>query len=650
MAKYQDKKGKSFKTRAAAKASNLSYDSKNKDNLKKQIDILQQVVGLQKQVNQKRASEPQRATDAEIDAWYKQGLTEGSMIPGRGVLLPDGSFDTTSLNKPKGEVLGASTDSPSDVGMFGTDATDEASDYEGGTFEAGPETLKKTKVNSEMERSLNERYGGNSGGGTRGMSLYNADKIAQQRAQVSSGVTYAFNPETLKKTQRAIDKFGFALDEVSNSPFEPKQYKQDAKNNLIEVTSKELGQMFTDPNEIYSAYQFNPQFKATLDKFIQKGGTIEGVAKNVSTPPVGTSEGQNVQDSATYLANLRNPQANQEAEKMALEELSPESDIAQEEIMRQAKIPSELKTLYFGDEKSIGIVQMRRKQAEEEARVLEEREKDEKKTARDRAELQIERNKADVKIAEAKIEENRLAAKNYMTAKLASLGALQTTGAAPLAIQTLETKYQTEVSNLRTKLKFANREVEIGMNETLDKIENDTDDKILKIQEDLTKDSETIAKEVLKAQNDAEKQIYTITEQYARRLRERTTKYTDDLKAAAEKQAKEYAKLASGGIDFTSVGNVTSKSKIVSTIERMLENSRGSDGYVNSEVYAKALKDWIAKGGTTRSFVAAFPTKLYSNPNDTSLPPALSYAKESQTLPRESNDDDELTYEEIMGG
>ncbi len=104
MATYQDRKGKTFKTREQAKASNLAMDSAKKGNLQKQVDILTQVVDLQKQLNAKKASgggstpaPSQYATDAEIAQYARQGLTEGSMIPGRGVLRPDGSFDTSTL-------------------------------------------------------------------------------------------------------------------------------------------------------------------------------------------------------------------------------------------------------------------------------------------------------------------------------------------------------------------------------------------------------------------------------------------------------------------------------------------------------------------------------------------------------------------------
>lgn len=480
--------------------------------------------------------------------------------------------------------------------------------------------------------------------------------------QISQNTSFAFNPETLKRTQRAVDKFNFALDEADKDPFEPKKFKEDTKGNIIEVTSKELGQLFTNPDQVFSEYKTNPQLKVTFDKFIKKGGTLEGIAKNVATQPTQDNQitnqmvdqGQlpadqregNVQSPSDYLAGLTNPTASREAERKALDELSPESDIAQEEIMRQSKIPAELKSLYFGDEKSIGILQMKRDQAVEEVRLLEEKERDEKRTARDKAQLQIQKNKAEAKAAESEIEQNRIAAKNYMTNRLAQLGALQTTGAAVLALQTLETKYQIQTTNLRTKLKFANRELEVGLSEDIDKIENDVADNIIKIQEDLTKDSETVAKDVLKAQNEAEKEVYRITEQYSRRLRERTTSFTDKLKAEAEKYAKEYAKRASGGIDFTSAGSPASKSKIVTTIENVLESSRGKDGYVNSEEYARQYKAWVAKGGTAKTFTTAFPPKLYANPDDTSLPPNLQYARESQTLKKEK-DSDEISFDEI---
>jgi len=386
-------------------------------------------------------------------------------------------------------------------------------------------------------------------------------ELKKRKGQVSASTSFAFNPETLNRTKRAIDKLGFSLDEANNDPFEPNEFKEENKRSAVELTEKEIAKLFNDPNDLLNAAQTNPAFQATLQDLLKNGGSVEGISKNISagvtvdnqitnglvnSGQLPENQRENVaQDSFNMLAGISNPKANQEAEEQAIEELIPESQIAQDEIARQAQIPDDLKTLYFGDEKTLGILDIRKNQAEEEIKLLEAQEKDAKRTARERASLQVDRNRAEVKKARATIEENRLRAKNYMTGALAKLGALKTTGAAPLALQTIETKYQGQITSLETSYEFANREIEIGLDEDLDGIENGTNEAILGIQQDLTKDTETVTKEILKAQQASEKEIYRITEQYARRLRTRTTKYTEDLKKAAEKYAKAFAKTAS---------------------------------------------------------------------------------------------------------
>ncbi len=424
----------------------------------------------------------------------------------------------------------------------------------------------------------------------------------KRTSQISSNTTFTFNPETLKRTQRAIDKLGFALDEADNDPFEPNEFKDENKKASIELTEKEIGKLFNDPNELLNAYQTNPQFQQTIDSFLQAGGTMEGISKNITAPVAG----QDIQDPASYLANLSNPQANQEAEDIALEELAPESQIAQDEIARLSNIPDDLKSLYFGNEKSIGLLEMKRVQAEEEIRILEEEERDAQKTARDEAALQIDKNKAEVKKQRAQIEENRLRAKNYMTAQLAKLGALKTTGAAPLALETLEVKYQGQITNLETAYDFASRAIEVDLEEKLDGIENDTDRAILSIQEDLTKDTETVTKEILKAQRASEKEIYRITEQYARRLRTRTTKYTEDLKKATEKYAKEFAKTAG---DTIGPGNIVGgreyrEGQYVLNKGVLLPNGQYDDIGLTPSLEREVVNSNIFGGDAIRYFVA----------------------------------------------
>lgn len=561
---------------------------------------------------------------------------------------------------PAGEVLGASTTSGG-----GSSALKDFSINNSPGNQITQDDAEDLSLKS-LSKKLAKQYYGSSDNAKKA-----SDEIKRnaQMGQTSANTTFAFNPETLKRTQREIDKFGFALDELDNDPFEPKEFKDEERKNTVEVSGRELGKLFDSPEQLYDAYQFNLPMKAALDNFIKKGGSLDAISKNITAPVVndGMTEDNRItnemvdrgelpesareiypqQSSSQYLANLRNPAANQAAEKKALDELAPESQIAQDEIARLGRVPDSLKKLYFGDEKTIGMLGMKINQAKEEARIIEEKEKDAKNTARSRADLAIDKNRAEAKQFEAEIEQNRLKAKNYMTGALAKLGALKTTGSAPLAIATLDAEYDGQVTQIKSKYKYANRELEIGLTEDLDKIENDTDESILKLQEDLTLDTEKMSKEVIKAQQDAEKQVYTVTEQYARRLRERTTSYTEDLKKEAEKYAKEYAKkvAAAGAGGFTSAGKPTSKNYIISKIEKRLDASRGSDGYVNSSEYAAAMEEWIASGGTAATFKTSFPTANYANPEDTSLPPALRYAKPSQTV--SSDDEDDFDFDAI---
>ena len=60
---------------------------------------------------------------------------------------------------------------------------------------------------------------------------------------------------------------------------------------------------------------------------------------------------------------------------------------------------------------------------------------------------------------------------------------------------------------------------------------------------------------------------------------------------------------------------------------QVLEQSKGSDGYVNTEVYVNALKAW-PKGAD--DFFKKFPPGLYVNPDDPTVPDSIFY----QTLKR----------------
>lgn len=464
----------------------------------------------------------------------------------------------------------------------------------------------------------------------------------KKQSQVTAGTSAVFNTEVSGKTKRAIDQLGFALNDITNSPFNGKTSKLKKTEGLIESTGKQLAKLFKTPEEFNQAYTTNQTFKDAIDRFQKFGGKADSVTSSIVPPPETTEPG--VQTTADFLSTIRNPLANQEAEQKAINELIPERDVDQAEIARQAGIADQMRKFYMGDEATVGLLKQQELNAKEEIRINEQEEKDDKNSLKAKAKHAIAKNKAEVEVESAKIEQNRLAAKNYMTGYLAKLGALNTTGAAGLAIQTLDTKYEMAVSELKTTAKYANQELELNLVDDINKVETDTDKEILKIQQDLTKTTEDVFKEVTKVQQAADKEIYNITAGYTKTFRERTAKHTQDLKDAAEKYAKEFAKTASNGIDFTAGGLPTTKSKIVSTIEKRLKASRGSkDGHVNSETYTKAYEEWVDKGGTMRTFKNAFPPADWVNPDDYSLIPALRYAKESQTLPKETADEEDFS-------
>lgn len=65
--------------------------------------------------------------------------------------------------------------------------------------------------------------------------------------------------------------------------------------------------------------------------------------------------------------------------------------------------------------------------------------------------------------------------------------------------------------------------------------------------------------------------------------------------------------------------------------EQYLNSKKGSDGFVDPDSYQKAYDDFLAKGGTTKAFLAAYPPKDYVNPAATTLPSYLMPAKTKAT-------------------
>jgi len=429
-------------------------------------------------------------------------------------------------------------------------------------------------LNDKNSADLAAQYGLNIPGFDLGMfagmtSGEAARKAQEQRdrllGKTSANTSYSFNPESLASTKRASDRFQLSLDSINNDPFSATGDKQDKRSNLLESTANDFARGFGSAQEFYDALQNNPELAASLSSFIKAGGTPSQIASRIQTVTNGITAPQ---DTASYLDSLDKLTGNKTMEEQrAYDALTPERQIAQDEIARLAGIPKQLTDAYFGTETQTGIWEQKKIQAENAKQIIETKELNERASLREKAQYDIDKNNADAQIAQSEIETNRLQAKNYMTGMLAKLGALQTTGAAPKALSTLEQKYQQQAQQLSTKLSFANRLIQINLTKDINDLETSRDEKIQSINEDLTKTEEQITKEILSATNAANKEIYSITSSYATKLRSQTDKYIAETKSNSDKYLDSFLKLAGKGVSFANI------SKLIDANGRIIPNA-----------------------------------------------------------------------------
>lgn len=480
---------------------------------------------------------------------------------------------SNQVNKPAptGQVLGASSNRPLNAaqmgGASGLGFEDQATqDVVSGQVQAttnsgGSKSQAGDSVSSSQANSLVKGYGLEglfNAKSLEGKTIGEASQIIQREkakrtGQITSNTTFAFNPETISGAKKIVDRVGIGINDITNDAFSSKGTQQDKIKATLEASAREIASLFNSQEEYNNAVSSNTQLQQTLDTFQKLGGDIGNISNKIASPVVDNQP----KTTSEYLANLSNPQANQQAEQKAMDELIPERAIIQDEIARQQNIPAEFKDLYFGTEEQVGLLELKKNQALEEKRIIEQKEKNDQITLKAKAQLAIEKNDAERRVQVSQIEENRLAAKNYMTGMLAKLGALKTTGVAPMALQTLDTKYQIQTQTLENKYKYDEQSIKIQLDDALNNVETDTDEQILKLEQDLTKDYEDITKEILKLQQSADRETFNLTNKYATLLRTRTTAYTKELKAEAEKYAKAFAKTASGGIDLFSLAKTT---------------------------------------------------------------------------------------------
>lgn len=410
-------------------------------------------------------------------------------------------------------------------------------------------------------------------------------RLAQQSA-LTAGV---FNPQTIAGVKKTMGGFQARLDEITNQPWNKPDKARDTKD-LVDLFSSDIAKNFTSYQDFQVAQQ-SPDFINTIDSYIKAGGTLSEINAKIqtrvagiqeATDPVSFIDRQNqlqakiikqvpnndgtithTMDDGTSVTTDQAGNPISAADQAVRDALDPETDIGQKEIARQTGMAKDVADFYFGTPEKIGFLAQEKALNEAKSKAAAERLADDKTSSRDKAQYTIDKNTSDIAVAEAENETNRLNSKNYMTGWLAKMGALITTGTAPLALATLEEKYQTNSRNLKLKLSFANREIEMNLKDKINELENDFADKEITLSEDLSKSQKEAMKEITKAQQAADRAIYDITSASAKLFRTEKDKYQKEVESNNVRYAVQYLKLAGDKFTHSMITQVLSASGII---------------------------------------------------------------------------------------
>lgn len=369
------------------------------------------------------------------------------------------------------------------------------------------------------------------------------EKKAGQMSQTTANSTAQFTPEAISKTDKLFKEFKLSVDNIQNEPWSSTGTKRDKVNNLLQATSTEIVNTYDTPKAFGNALQSNPELQAGVDTFIKNGGTPNDILTKFNEKNVSTT-GNNM-PTPEFLNKVKDDTA-------VVNNMVPSDVLTQNRIAQVSKIPDDAKKAYFGDANTGGLIEQRINVAKENVTLLERKIANEEKNLRNRANLEIQKNNEELAIAKDTVEKNRLNAKNYMTAQLAKLGALNTTSAAVEAVTILDQKYQQQSSTLERKVNLANREIEIRLQDSINQIESRGQEAIQSVKEDLSKDMKDMQKEIAKLQHDSDKEVYNLSMKLNSQMKKNNLNYSTTAEANASQYTKDFLALVSP--DFGGTG------------------------------------------------------------------------------------------------
>jgi len=487
-----------------------------------------------------------------------------------------------------------------------------------------------------------------------GLTIDQATDLATKKKREILGAATLDNTSSyydvtkLNNIKKTNDYLMSSLNEVKNDPWSTPQDKTVQMKSIVDNATGEYARLFASPEDFIKAYQTDPAFTNSMKTYIKSGGTVADVAKRIQSQI--NTDLPSQQTTAEYLANVKyRPEAAFNAEAS----LEPERVSAIEEINRLAKVPDEYRDLYYGTPEKIGYFTKVKEEANTTIKNLNDAYAKTKQTSSEQFDYEVQKQKyqADADIAD--LEEKRLQAKTYLTGKLANIGALTTSGEAPVALTNLDAKYERSKSAVRSNFQNNQALLVSKKTETLNELDADLAEKITKIESAVNKTELEIEKEIREVTDKAEKEKKAAIDKYNSISRTTYNKYLAEANKNAKDYVKEYYKTVSGGISNTYInklsgtiaqkkgkggsggstgsggGKTYTSGKLKYTAadiaedEAYLKKNSGSDGYVNPGIYQQAYKAWTDKGGLEKDFLAKYPPKRWVNPANKELPAFL---------------------------
>lgn len=356
-----------------------------------------------------------------------------------------------------------------------------------------------------------------------------AQTLNQTQAMSSGGLTtgavsptVSFNPSISTNTNNALNVLASRVGTVTNDPWN----KYNKPNDMITIQESfknEIAKQFDNPQSVQNEYQNNSAFASSINEAAAKTNTTpEKLLSDIMTKAVPATSGiKSAQTTAEYLAG--GPAA-----------LKQIKDAMNQQIQDTVNWTAEQKKLLIGDPTTDGLLQQQKAESQAMIDLLTRNEMNRENSEREKAQFAIDKAKAEFDASDAETELNRGLARENLINFLAKIGALNTDANAGLGLATLEQKYQAQRQALRNNFELASREINMNMNSAINDLQSARDEKVFKLNQDLSKTEREITIDVMKLDYDLKKETSDAKLKYAEMIKSEKDKAAAKASSAAK--------------------------------------------------------------------------------------------------------------------